>query len=117
MKDVKWQMQNLEKTHRVLRTRLYDLKRAEQQEKIGAQRRTMVGTGGRSEKIRPYNFKEKRVTDHRIKLTLHKLDQVTAGGPYGAPFGPLTAARARPPWGPPGDLSLWGRRVGGGTST
>jgi len=62
-----------------MRARLYDLKLAEQQEAIGAQRRTMVGTGGRSEKIRTYNFKENRVTDHRIKVTLHKLDQVMAG--------------------------------------
>jgi len=79
MQDEKSQLQNREKALRVLRALLYDLKLAEQQEAIGAQRRTMVGTGGRSEKIRTYNFKENRVTDHRIKLTLHKLDQVMAG--------------------------------------
>jgi peptide chain release factor 1 len=79
MQDEKSQLQNREKALRVLRARLYDLKLAEQQEKIGAQRRSMVGTGGRSEKIRTYNFKENRVSDHRIKLTLHKLDQVMAG--------------------------------------
>jgi peptide chain release factor 1 len=79
MQDEKSQLQNREKALRVLRARLYDLKLAEQQEAIGAQRRTMVGTGGRSEKIRTYNFKENRVTDHRIKLTLHRLDQVMAG--------------------------------------
>jgi peptide chain release factor 1 len=79
MQDEKSQLQNREKALRVLRARLYDLKLAEQQEKIGAERRGMVGTGGRSEKIRTYNFKENRVTDHRIKLTLHKLDQVMAG--------------------------------------
>src|SRR5437764_2006860 len=79
MQDEKSQLQNREKALRVLRARLYDLKLAEQQEKIGAQRRSMVGSGGRSEKIRTYNFKENRVTDHRIKLTLHKLDQVTQG--------------------------------------
>jgi peptide chain release factor 1 len=79
MQDEKSQLQNREKALRVLRARLYDLKLAEQQEKIGAQRRSMVGSGGRSEKIRTYNFKENRVTDHRIKLTLHKLDQVMAG--------------------------------------
>ena len=79
MQDEKSQLQNREKALRVLRARLYDLKLAEQQAAIGAERRSMVGTGGRSEKIRTYNFKESRVTDHRIKLTLHKLDQVMAG--------------------------------------
>ena len=79
MQDEKSQLQNREKALRVLRARLYDLKLAEQQEKIGAQRRSMVGSGTRSEKIRTYNFKENRVTDHRIKLTLHRLDQVMAG--------------------------------------
>ena len=79
MQDEKSQLQNREKALRVLRARLYDLKLAEQQEKIGAQRRSMIGSGNRSEKIRTYNFKENRVTDHRIKLTLHRLDQVMAG--------------------------------------
>jgi len=79
MQDEKSQLQNREKALRVLRARLYDLKLAEQQEKIGAQRRGMVGSGNRSEKIRTYNFKENRVTDHRIKLTLHRLDSVMAG--------------------------------------
>jgi peptide chain release factor 1 len=79
MQDEKSQVQNREKALRVLRARLYDLKLAEQQEKIGAQRRSMVGSGARSEKIRTYNFKENRVTDHRIKLTLHRLEQVMAG--------------------------------------
>src|SRR5256885_13191479 len=55
------------------------MKLAEQQAAVGAQRRSMVGSGNRSEKIRTYNFKENRVTDHRIRLTLHKLDQVMAG--------------------------------------
>ena len=79
MQDEKSQLQNREKALRVLRARLYELKLAEQQAAIGAERRSMVGTGGRSEKFRTYNFKENRVTDHRIKLTLHKLDQVMAG--------------------------------------
>ncbi len=79
MQDEKSQLQNREKALRVLRARLYDLKLAEQQAAIGAERRSMVGTGGRSEKIRTYNFKENRVTDHRIKLTLHRLDQVMNG--------------------------------------
>jgi len=79
MQDEKSQLQNREKALRVLRARLYDLKLAEQQAAIGAQRRGMVGSGNRSEKIRTYNFKENRVTDHRINLTLHKLDRVMAG--------------------------------------
>ncbi|HKV87430.1 MAG TPA: peptide chain release factor 1 [Candidatus Dormibacteraeota bacterium] len=79
MQDEKSQLQNREKALRVLRARLYDLKLAEQQAEIGAQRRSMVGGGNRSEKIRTYNFKDNRVTDHRINLTLHKLDRVLAG--------------------------------------
>jgi peptide chain release factor 1 len=79
IQDEKSQLQNKEKALRVLRARLYEIKLAEQMEKIGAQRRGMVGTGSRSEKIRTYNFKENRVTDHRIKLTLHRLDGVMNG--------------------------------------
>ena len=79
IQDEKSQLQNKEKALRVLRARLYEIKLAEQQEKIGAQRRGMVGTGSRSEKIRTYNFKENRVTDHRIKVTLHRLDAVMNG--------------------------------------
>src|SRR5690348_10877001 len=79
IQDEKSQLQNREKALRVLRARLYEMKLAEQQEAIGAQRRGMVRTGNRSEKIRTYNFKENRVTDHRINLTLHKLDRVMAG--------------------------------------
>ena len=62
-----------------MRSRLYELELEKQQEKIGAERRTMVGTGDRSEKIRTYNFPQNRVTDHRIGLTLHQLDQVMEG--------------------------------------
>ena len=79
IQDEKSQLQNKEKALRVLRARLYEMKLAEQQEAIGAQRRGMVRTGARSEKIRTYNFKENRVTDHRIKLTLHNLDRVMGG--------------------------------------
>jgi peptide chain release factor 1 len=63
----------------VLRSRLYELELEKQQEKIGAERKTMVGTGDRSEKIRTYNFPQNRVTDHRIGLTLHQLDLVMDG--------------------------------------
>jgi len=79
IQDEKSQLQNKEKAMRVLRARLYEMKLAEQQAAIGAQRRGMVGSGGRAEKIRTYNFKANRVTDHRINLDLHRLDQVLAG--------------------------------------
>jgi peptide chain release factor 1 len=79
IQDEKSQLQNREKALRVLRARLYEMKLAEQQEKIGAQRKSMVRSGNRSEKIRTYNFKDNRVTDHRINLTLHKLDRVMQG--------------------------------------
>ena len=79
IQDEKSQLQNREKAMRVLRARLYEMKLAEQQAAIGAQRRGMVRSGNRSEKIRTYNFKDNRVTDHRINLTLHKLDRVMQG--------------------------------------
>src|SRR5437899_106147 len=79
IQDEKSQLQNKEKAMRVLRARLYEMKLAEQQEAIRAQQRGMVRSGNRSEKIRTYNFKDNRVTDHRINLTLHKLDRVMAG--------------------------------------
>jgi peptide chain release factor 1 len=77
--DEKSQIKNRAKGLRVLRSRLYELELEKQQEKIGAERRSMVGTGDRSEKIRTYNFPQNRVTDHRIGLTLHQLDQVMDG--------------------------------------
>jgi len=77
--DEKSQIKNRAKAERVLRARLYELELEKQNEKIGAERRTMVGSGDRSEKIRTYNFPQNRVTDHRIGLTLHQLDQVIEG--------------------------------------
>ncbi len=77
--DEKSQIKNRAKAERVLRSRLYEMELEKQQEKIGAERRSMVGTGDRSEKIRTYNFPQNRVTDHRIGLTLHQLDQVMDG--------------------------------------
>jgi peptide chain release factor 1 len=74
------QLQNREKAMRYLRARLYQKALDEQQEKEAAARRSMVGTGERSEKIRTYNFPEGRVTDHRIKHTSHQLANVLAGG-------------------------------------
>ena len=77
--DEKSQIKNRAKAMRVLRSRLYEIELEKQQETIGAERRSMVGTGDRSEKIRTYNFPQNRVTDHRIGFTLHQLDQVMEG--------------------------------------
>jgi peptide chain release factor 1 len=79
MQDEKSQLQNRERAMRVLRARLYDQALAEQQAELAADRRSQVGTGERAEKIRTYNYGERRVTDHRIKLTAHNLDDVLAG--------------------------------------
>ena len=77
--DEKSQIKNRAKAMRVLRSRLYELKLQEQQKQITQERRSMVGSGDRSEKIRTYNFPQNRVTDHRIGLTLHQLDRVMDG--------------------------------------
>jgi len=79
MQDEKSQLQNRERAMRVLRARLYERALAEQQAELAADRRSQVGTGDRAEKIRTYNYGERRVTDHRIKLTVHNLDQVLEG--------------------------------------
>jgi peptide chain release factor 1 len=77
--DEKSQIKNRAKAERVLRSRLYEIELEKQQEKIGAERRSMVGSGDRSEKIRTYNFPQNRLTDHRIGLTLHQLNLVMEG--------------------------------------
>ena len=77
--DEKSQIKNRAKAERVLRSRLYELELEKQQEKLGAERRSMVGSGDRSEKIRTYNFPQNRLTDHRIGLTLHQLNLVMEG--------------------------------------
>ena len=77
--DEKSQIKNREKAMRVLRARLLDLAEQEQHDKISAERRSQVGSGDRSEKIRTYNFKENRVSDHRIGYTSHQLDQFMEG--------------------------------------
>ena len=79
MQDEKSQLQNREKAMRVLRARLYEQAVAEQQAELAADRRSQVGTGERAEKIRTYNYGERRVTDHRIKLTVHALDKILVG--------------------------------------
>jgi peptide chain release factor 1 len=77
--DEKSQHKNKAKALKVLRARLLDRAQAEQQAKIAANRKAMVGTGDRSEKIRTYNFPQSRVTDHRVNVTLHQLDRVLDG--------------------------------------
>jgi peptide chain release factor 1 len=79
MQDEKSQLQNKQKAMRVLRARLLEAELRRQQEALSAQRRSQIGSGDRAEKIRTYNFPENRVTDHRIKLTLHRLDSVLGG--------------------------------------
>lgn len=77
--DEKSQLQNKEKALRILRSRLMDKYISEQNAELAQTRKTMVGTGDRSERIRTYNFPQNRVTDHRIGLTLHKMDMILAG--------------------------------------
>src|SRR3954463_16513189 len=79
MQDEKSQLQNRDKAMRVLRARLYEAEVEAQQAEQAAARSAQVGTGERSEKIRTYNFPERRVTDHRVKVTVHNLDQVLTG--------------------------------------
>jgi len=79
MQDEKSQIQNRAAALKVLRARLYELERQRNAAALAQERRAQVGGGGRSEKIRTYNFKENRVTDHRIGLTLKKLDRILMG--------------------------------------
>jgi peptide chain release factor 1 len=77
--DEKSQIKNREKGMRVLRSRLYEMEMQKQQDALAKERKAMVGSGDRSEKIRTYNFPQNRVTDHRIGLTIHQLEQVMDG--------------------------------------
>jgi len=79
MQDEKSQIKNKDKAMRVLRSRLYEIEMDKQNAAMNTERKSMVGSGDRSEKIRTYNFKENRVSDHRIGLTIHQLDQVMEG--------------------------------------
>ena len=73
------QIKNKEKAMQILKTRLYDMKQREQDEKLGNERRSKIGTGDRSEKIRTYNYPQNRVTDHRINYTVMHLDKIMEG--------------------------------------
>lgn len=77
--DEKSQLKNKQKALRVLKNRLFEMKLREQQDKIASERRSQVGSGDRSERIRTYNFPQGRMTDHRIGLTLYKLDSIMGG--------------------------------------
>jgi peptide chain release factor 1 len=79
MQDEKSQLQNKAKAMRVLRARLYEIERSKQREEQEAARRSQIGSGERAEKIRTYNFAENRLTDHRVKLTQHRLDAILDG--------------------------------------
>ena len=79
MQDEKSQLQNKQKALRVLRARLFELERAKQQAELSATRKSQIGSGERAEKIRTYNYAENRITDHRIKLTVHRLDSILNG--------------------------------------
>lgn len=92
--DEKDQIMNKEKAMRVLKSRLYDKMVQEQNDKISADRRSQIGSGDRSERIRTYNFPQGRITDHRINLTLYKLDQFLDGDIEEAVDGLITADQA-----------------------
>ncbi|MCL2187868.1 MAG: peptide chain release factor 1 [Defluviitaleaceae bacterium] len=77
--DEKSQLKNKEKALKILRARLYDLELEKQQSQQSAERRSLIGSGDRSERIRTYNYPQSRVTDHRVGLTLHKLDAILDG--------------------------------------
>lgn len=85
--DEKSQHKNLAKALRVLKSRIYDARRQQEADKRASERKTLIGSGDRSQRIRTYNFPQNRLTDHRIGLTLHKLDQIIMGD-----LQPVTAA-------------------------
>ena len=89
------QIKNKEKAIKILQTRLYDLKKQEHEQELGAERRNKIGTGDRSEKIRTYNYPQNRVTDHRIGFTLNTLDRVMQGDIYKVIDALITEDQAR----------------------
>jgi peptide chain release factor 1 len=89
------QIKNKEKAIKILQTRLYDLKKQQHEQELGAERRNKIGTGDRSEKIRTYNYPQNRVTDHRIGFTLNTLDRVMQGDIYKVIDALITEDQAR----------------------
>jgi peptide chain release factor 1 len=87
--DQKSQHKNKDKAMKVLKARLYDLEMQKQQEEAGADRKSQVGTGDRSGRIRTYNYPQNRITDHRINLTLYRLDAIMEGGLFDEIIDPL----------------------------
>ena len=81
MQDEKSQLQNRERAMKLLRAKLYEAELQKQQAELSAERKSQVGTGDRAEKIRTYNYPQRRVTDHRINFSVHNLDAVLAGEP------------------------------------
>jgi peptide chain release factor 1 len=79
MQDEKSQLQNRERAMKLLRAKLYEAELAKQQASLSAERKSQVGTGDRAEKIRTYNYPQRRITDHRINLTVHNLEAVLGG--------------------------------------
>jgi peptide chain release factor 1 len=93
--DERSQLKNRNKAMRTLRARIMEAERAKQEAEIAQSRKSQVGTGDRSEKVRTYNFPQNRMTDHRIGLTLHKLDQILSGD-LDELIDALQAAHAKP---------------------
>jgi peptide chain release factor 1 len=91
MQDERSQQRNKEKALRILKARLYEHYERERLKKIGEARKSQVGTGDRSERIRTYNYPQNRITDHRIGLTLYKLDQIMGEGLLDEIIDPLIA--------------------------
>ena len=81
MQDEKSQLQNRERAMKLLRAKLYEAELQKQQAELSAERKSQVGTGDRAEKIRTYNYPQRRITDHRINFSVHNLDQVLSGEP------------------------------------
>jgi len=91
MQDEKSQHKNKEKALKILKARIYEQKMREQQEALSSERKAQVGSGDRSERIRTYNYPQNRITDHRIGLTLYKLDEIMQNGDFDQIIEPLIA--------------------------